>query len=257
MLIKLRWVRNLWVILGIASLATAGAIVWWETNFLGISGSERGAYDDGLGKFTGNPSFPWKHAPGGQVQRSRDIVIVGITDSTFASINQHEPWRQRYGSFPYDRVLWADLFGYLKQVGAKGVVFDAVMDEPKSDLLGDIALGRQIETDRFPVYLGFSMLSGATPLPKQDIPFNRGPPAALLPTPEAAGAADAFPEEPSNEEVEKAKAARAYAFPIELKGGLQIPKFQTGPAGALYPIPAIEQGHRRRLRVRNGGPRAG
>ncbi|MBS1149124.1 MAG: adenylate cyclase [Myxococcaceae bacterium] len=261
LLIKLRFVRNLWVILGIASLATAGAIVWWETDFLGISGSERGAYDDGLGKFTGHPDFPWKYAPGGEVKRSKDIVIVGITDSTFASINQHEPWRQRYGSFPYDRVLWADLFGYLKEVGAKGIVFDAVMDESKSDILGDIALGKQIETDQIPVYLGFGMLSGATPLPRQEIPFNRAPPGKPEPAPEklpggeaAPGdpfAEDTFPEEPTPEEAARAtqarlvelrvKAARAYAFPVEAKGGLKVPRFEEGPVGPQYPLPAIEQ----------------
>ncbi len=258
LLIKLRFVRNLWVILGIASIATAGAIIWWQMNFLGISGSERGAYDDGLGKFTGNTDFPWKHAPGGQVQRSKDIVIVGITDSTFAAINQHEPWRQRYGSFPYDRVLWADLFGYLKEVGAKAIIFDAVMDESKSDVLGDMALGKQIETDRMPVYLGFTMLSGATPLPRQEIPVNRGPPGPPEPVPEKApGGPDApsteetFPEEPSPEELSKQqaarqvelriKAARAYAFPVEMKGGLEIPKFDDGPVGPQYPLPAIEQ----------------
>ena len=255
LLIKLRFIRNLWVILGIASLATTGAIVWWETDFLGISGSERGAYDDGLGKFTGNPNFPWKHAPGGQVQRSKDIVIVGITDSTFASINQYEPWRQRYGSFPYDRVLWADLFGYLHGVGARAIIFDAVMDESKSDVLGDLALGKQIEADRIPVYLGFGMLSGGTALPRQEIPVNRGPPGPPEPTPEALPGApsadDTFPEEPTAEEQLKAnearmvelrvKAARAYAFPIEMKGGLQIPKFEEGPVGPQYPLPAIAQ----------------
>lgn len=257
LLIRLRFVRNLWVILGIASLATTGAIVWWETNFLGISGSERGAYDDGLGKFTGNPAFPWKHAPGGAVTRSKDIVIVGITDSTFASINQHEGWRQRYGSFPYDRVLWADLFGYLKQVGAKAIIFDAVMDESKSDVLGDIALGKQIETDQIPVYLGFGMLSGAEPLPKQEIPVNRGAPGPPEPTPpsvpgtEEAPAEESFPEEPTPEELKKTqdakrvelrlKAARAYAFPVEMKGGLYVRKFEDGAIGAQYPLPAIDQ----------------
>lgn len=257
-LIRLRFVRNLWVILGVASIATTGAILWWETDFLGISGSERGAYDDGLSKFTGNPDAPWKWAPGGQVQKSKDIVIVGITDSTFASINQHEPWRQRYGSFPYDRVLWADLFAYLHGVGAKAIVFDAVMDENKSDLLGDIALGKQLEDDRIPLYLGFTMLSGAPPLPKQEVPVNRGPPGPKEPeppTPEKAGPeefpSDEFPEEPSPEEVAKqkaaklaelrVKAARAYAFPVEVKGGLSVPKFEDGTDGPLHPLPAIEQ----------------
>ena len=256
LLIQLRFVRNLWVILGIASVATTFAIVWWETDFLGISGSERGAYDDGLSKFTGNPDTPWKYAPGGEVQRSKDIVIVGITDSTFSSINQHEPWRQRYGSFPYDRILWADLFGYLKEAGAKAIIFDAVMDESKSDILGDMALGKQIETDRIPVYLGFSMLSGATSLPKQEVPVNRGPPGPPEPMPEKAPTDeafpdDAFPEEPSPEEQAKLreakqvelrmKAARAYAFPVEFKGGLTIKTFEEGPVGPQYPLPAIEQ----------------
>lgn len=259
-LIRLRFVRNVWVILGIASIATALAILGWETDFLGIHDSERGAYDDGLSKFTGNPDAPWKWAPGGKVEKSKDIVIVGITDSTFASINQHEPWRQRYGSFPYDRMLWADTFAYLHQAGAKGIVFDAVMDENKSELLGDIAFGNQIRDDRIPVYLGFTMLSGAPALPKQAIPVNRGPPEAPPPEPpkgadapgqEADPFAEAFPEEPTPEEAAKQKAAklaelrekaaRAYAFPIEMKGGLSIPKFEDGTDGPQHPLPAIEQ----------------
>jgi adenylate cyclase len=247
---RLRFGRNLVLIIAVCSLATLAAALWWEFDFLSIHDAERGAYDDGLNKFTGNPQFPWKYAPGGQVTRSSDIVIVAIDDATFGAIAQHEPWRQRYGSFPYDRVLWADTFAYLKKVGAKAIVFDAVMEGAKSDPTGDLALGKQVEADGIPLYLGFTAVAGAPPLPKVDQPTNRAaptPPAPQAPSEkkgEEAFADDAFPEEPTAEALQAKvaelalRAAKAYAFPVETSG-LQVPAFDAS-SGPAYPLIAIE-----------------
>jgi len=179
----------------ISLIATTFATLWWKFDVLGITDDERGAYDNGLTQFTGATALPWRLVPGSAVTKSKDIVVVGIDDDTFAAINDHEPWRQRYGSFPYDRVLWADVFSYLNQVGAKAIVFDAVMDVPKPDPTGDLALGETIKKDGIPFYLGFAMTAGVPALPKVDEPKNRyvqppPPPPPPEPAPEPA------PEEP-------------------------------------------------------------
>ena len=267
-LIRLRFERNVWLILAVSSLATSAAWAWWTFDVLGIHDSERGAYDGGLKQFTGNPDIPWKWAPGGGVKKSTQIIIVGITDSTFVAIDRHGPWRMHYGSFPYDRILWAEMFSYLKKVGAKAIIFDAVMEGSKSDIVGDIALGKALEDDGIPLYLGFTVVPSAAEdaLPKEEHPVNRLPPkpkppsAAVDPKKEEAAPADEeFPEEPSPEQAGKlqqekltelkTRAAKAYAFPVDV-AGLEIPKFDlpTGftdeellTLGEPHPMVAIEQ----------------
>jgi adenylate cyclase len=255
---RLRFERNVLLIIAVASLATSAAWLWWNFDVLGIHDAERGAYDGGLKQFTGNPSVPWKWAPGGRVEKSKDIIIIGIDDKTFTAIERHPPWLQRYGSFPYDRVLWADVFTYLKKAGAKAIVFDAVMEGAKADPLGDIALGEALEDQGIPLYLGFTVASSEA-LPKEDAPANRPPPSpklkVVLPdkTEKPGDAAEEeFPEEPTPEEAKRLleaklvelrkRAAKAYAFPVEFKGGLEVPPFEAIPGASdkdLPPAPMV------------------
>lgn len=248
--IALRFTRNWLVMLGVSLLATSLSFVWWHFDLLEISDDERAAYDDGVKKFTGKSWFPW-----GRVKKSDDIIIVAIDDKTFAEIESLEGLRQRYGSWPYDRVIYADVFEYLHQAGAKQILFDAIVDNIKGDGTGDLALGQTLVEHGIPLYLGFNVSATAPALPKVDEPVNhppvRKPVPALPPVNEAPtgtpGAAppEEFPSEefpsdefPSDEapadgglgeaaakklEERLAANARVYAFPVEVKGGLTLP----------------------------------
>ncbi|MCA2978902.1 MAG: CHASE2 domain-containing protein, partial [Myxococcaceae bacterium] len=138
--IALRFARNWLVMLGVSALATALSFVWWQNDALEISDDERAAYDDGVKKFTGKAWFPW-----GAVKRSDDVVIIAIDDKTFRDVEALEGLRRRYGAWPYDRVIYADVFEYLSRAGAKMVLFDAVIDDRRSDGTGDLALGQTVE----------------------------------------------------------------------------------------------------------------
>ncbi|MBI5497741.1 MAG: CHASE2 domain-containing protein [Deltaproteobacteria bacterium] len=242
-LIALRF-RRLWkVMLVISALATAGAWAWWVTDFLGISGDELGAYDDGLGQFNNVWWFP-----PGQWDRAEDIVIVAIDDASFADIAAFGPWRDRYGSWPYDRIIYSDVLEYLGQAGARLVVFDATLDEPKSDISGDLKFGETVGRVKIPFHMGFNVVPGVEALPKVE-PVNRlgppPPPPEPAPAPVAAGKdakEEEFPSEdfPTEEapdpaaqakarqealEKVRARAAAAFAFPVETAGGLEPKTF--------------------------------
>lgn len=255
--------------LGVSTLATALSFVWWQFDVLEISDDERSAYDDGVKKFTGKAWFPW-----GAVKKSDDIIIVAIDDKTFKEIEELEGLRQRYGSWPYDRVIYADLFEYLHQAGAKQIIYDAILDNAKGDGTGDLALGQTLTELGLPLYLGFNVSATANPLPKVEAPVNHPPlqkkPAPLPPieAPAAPAGEEDFPEESFPEEaavdagvsVEDAAQklatrleanARVYAFPVEVRGGLQLPTLpeveevdgndqKTGRLLPANPVPTID-----------------
>lgn len=246
--ISLRFTRNWLVMVGVSLLATLISFVWWQYDLLEISDDERSAYDDGVKKFTGKPWFPW-----GAVKQSDDIIIVAIDDKTFKEVEELEGLRQRYGSWPYDRVIYADLFEYLHQAGAKQIIFDAILDNMKGDGTGDLALGQTLTENAIPLYLGFNVSATARPLPKVETPVNHPPlqkavkplePVKTAPTPGAEEElpseefpSEEFPSEPGDAGVDPARAeaeakkqeeklaasARMYAFPVEVKGGLTLP----------------------------------
>jgi adenylate cyclase len=251
----LRLRRSWQVMLVIATTATGIGWAWWTYDVLGITGDELNSYDSGLEKFTNKSWFP-----AGRSKRADDIVIVAIDDKTFIDIKTFAPWRTRYGSWPYDRVLWADVFEYLKAAGAKEIIFDATLDEPKSDITGDLALGQTLTEQGIPLYLGFNVIPKVDPLPKVE-PVNLPPIAARPAAVEAAdgGATevpdDAFDEPKVEDAAAKsarlAKVAQVYAFPVETRGGLTLQTLpgvtQTNEHGAetgtlpTFPVPPIEQ----------------
>jgi adenylate cyclase len=252
--IALRFSRNWLVMLGVSLIATTLSFVWWNFDLLEISDDERAAYDDGVKKFTGKAWFPW-----GKVTRSDDIVIVAIDDKTFAEIEALEGLRQRYGAWPYDRVIYADVFEYLHQAGAKQILFDAILDNMKGDGTGDLALGQTLTEHGIPLYLGFNVSPTAPPLPKVEAPVNHPPVRKAVPAlapvkdpapgKEGTDAPEEFPSEefppeefPSDDgasaaspdagaddaaakklEARLADNARVYAFPVEVRGGLSLP----------------------------------
>ncbi len=261
-LMWLRFRRQALVMLGLSTVATIAAGAWWETDQFNISDSERGAYDDGLKKFTGNTKLFAQLVGMGRVNKSQDIVIIGIDDRSFADIDANDGWRTQYGSFPYDRKIWADVISYLDDMGAKAVIFDSVMDTRHSDATGDMALGEVIGQRNVPVYLGFATSPGAAPLGAVEAPEVRLPqkkaakPANDAATVDAGEESFDFPEEPSAEELAKAKeaelvarrtrAAKAFSFPIRYEGGLSAAAIPAAPGGdteeiAQYPIPSIPE----------------
>ncbi|GMU58649.1 MAG: hypothetical protein AMXMBFR34_04120 [Myxococcaceae bacterium] len=278
-LITLRFRRTWPVMLGLALFATALGYVWYHFDLLELSDDERNAYDDGVKKFTGKSWFPW-----GKVPRTDDILVVAIDDKTFIDVKTNPQWVLRYGAWPYDRVIYADVFEYLKDAGAKLIVFDATIDESKPDPTGDIALGQTVKDKGIPLYVGFNVIPKVDPLPRVTAVNH----PAVTPTPEPAaadagdaaasadaGAVEEFPaeeefpteeefpsegesasgdapkvEDPAKKAARLERVATLYAFPVETRGGLELPKLapvptfdETGqPSGELpvYPVPAIE-----------------
>lgn len=198
LLINLRLGRSWPVMLAIALFATGVGYLWWRFDVFSISDDERNAYDNGLKKFTGKAWFPWGNKP-----RNPDIIIVAIDDKTFNDIAAFEPWREKYGSWPYTREIYADIFEYIHACGAKQIIFDATLDEPK-DLIGDQKFAAAIKDNGIPFYFGFNVTPLGVDLPKVEKPVNRLPPAGPPPpqpevdagAPEPAGAQE-FPEEPA------------------------------------------------------------
>ncbi len=262
-LLWLRFKRRLPLMFALSLVATVCAGAWWENDQFNISDAERGAYDDGLKKFTGNDK-PFSKALGiGKVFKSKDIIIIGIDDRSFAEIDANDSWRTLYGSFPYDRKIWADVITFLDKQHAKAVIFDSVMDTRHADITGDIALGQTMYAVELPVYVGFATTPGAKPLGKVEAPEARLHHLAALERdlelPDAGQATDAdtfdFPPELTPEEAaakkeadlaeQRHQAAQAYAFPIIVKG-LELPKIPPPPGGSgdellEYPVPAISE----------------
>lgn len=260
-LIRLRLSRIWLVMLLLATIATGFAATWWQFDVMEISDDERGAYDDGLKAFTlpkrAVLKFVQEKFGLGKLVRSQDVVIVALDDATMTQVSESAGLSQRYrASLPFDRIIWADLVTYLARAGAKGVVFDMVMNEA-ADGTGDLALTEALEATKMPVFLGFNTSVTATALPKVEATMLRPlgpmprPPQKVVPEGE-------FPEEPTAaEQAALAKqaaadrilwAARAYAMPISVTG-LGTPAFpdlldpdpKGGPDKVLpsYPMPAM------------------
>lgn len=261
-LIKLRFIRSLVPMLVISALGTGIGWLWWERDLFSIQDDERGAYDDGMKAFVDK----WYFAPG-VPKLSDDIVIIAIDDATFDAVAKTPAWRARYGAWPYDRRIWADVMQYLAEAKAKALVFDATLDEPKADPTGDLAMQEVLEATGLPFYAGFNFISGVEPLPKVT-PKNRLPvqlgasPVDAVAQADAGAAAAAgdeeFPDELSPEEQAEAEkkaleaslqlrrelAAAAYAFPVEAVG-LEVPRaapvqMADGTERETHPVPAIE-----------------
>jgi adenylate cyclase len=241
LLIRLRLARLWYVMLAVSAVGTAAGYAWWHFDVLDMSGDELASYDDGLKRFNNQWWFPW-----GQRSKSKDIVLVAIDDKSFGDISAFGPWRDRYGSWPYDRIIWADVISYLSEAGAKVVVMDFTMSENKADITGDQKLGEAIAKAKMPVITGFNALAQVPALPKVETPTNRihKPQEAPPPEPEkkeeAGGGEEEFgefPSEPTPEEAAKAKAeeleklraaaAPAFAFPVEFEGGLEPTTFKA------------------------------
>jgi adenylate cyclase len=263
-LIRLRFGRSWLLMLLLSTIATGFAAVWWEFDVMEISDDERGAYDDGLKAFTlpKRAALKWvqENLGLGKLVRSKDVMIIALDDATMTDVAATPPLATRYGtSLPYDRVVWADLVSYLSKVGAKGVVFDMVFNEPR-DGTGDIALAEALSGSEMPVLFGFNTSVTAPPLPKVEAADTIVLPLGPLPAPPVKEVPEGeFPEDPTPEEqaaiAKKAEADRliwaskAYTMPVVYNGGLEVPQFpkeedrdEKGNVKqelSAYPMPAM------------------
>ncbi len=221
----------------ICGVATGLAYAWWHFDFAQMSDDERNAYDDGLKKFADKWWFP----PASRRATTRFWRCSSIDDAGCSRPSPSSPWRERYGSWPYDRVIWSDVLDYLSEAGARIVVMDVTLSEPKSDVTGDLALGESIAAASMPTIMGFNALQHMPVLPKVEVPLNRihvATPPKPPPEPAVSDGGDTgefpddttFPDEKDTAAVETAHqamvsarrngAAIAYAFPVKLEGGL-------------------------------------
>jgi adenylate cyclase len=257
--------RRIWrALFGLSLLGTLVATLWWRFDVLQISDNERSAYDDGLSAFTLPKRELLKYAQRrfglGKPHRSEEVVVVALDDATMSLVAGSEGLRERYGAnLPFDRRIWADLVRFLSRAGARLVVFDMVMNEQSSDGTGDLALADALRASKTPVLLGFNTSATAAPLPKVEATMQR--PVGPMPAPPVKETPEGeFPEAPTPEEQKALDAqaaatrlewaAKAYALPVTVAGGLELPSFPTEAdrdeqgnpletERAHYPMPAL------------------
>jgi adenylate cyclase len=222
-IIRLRFARAWWIMLIVAALATGVAVLFWQLDLFGIHGQELGAYDSGL-------SF-WTRAPA----ESKDVVIVAIDDFTFAKVEENPTYKRAFGSWPYSRRIWANVYDQLAKDGARAVIFDATMTEGNSDPGADDNMVAAIEQTRLPVYVGVSVIAGGRELPVVKAANRFGPVAKKAPEPPKKD--EGFDEGGFEEETEKkpegedlGHAAQAITFPVEWTGGLAPATVPPDPA---------------------------
>jgi adenylate cyclase len=239
-LLRLRLGRSWLIMLLLSVVATLFAAVWWEFDVLEISDDERGAYDDGLKAFT----LPKRDALKlfqektglGKVVRSGDIVILALDDQTMTGVAATPALRDLYGAnLPFDRFIWANTVRYLAAAGARGVVFDMVMNEPATSGSGDLEFARALQESSMPVVLGFTSSPRAAPLPQVDAPTLARPVGPMPAPPVKETPEGEFPEEPTPEELAAQArqaeahridwAAKSYAVPVEFVAPLEPQPF--------------------------------
>ncbi|HEX8700330.1 MAG TPA: hypothetical protein VF815_15895, partial [Myxococcaceae bacterium] len=72
--LRLRLRNHLWLMLGIAALATALAALCWHAGLMWLPNLERALYDSALTTFT--------HRKGSSPLQSKDIVVVAIDQTS-------------------------------------------------------------------------------------------------------------------------------------------------------------------------------
>ncbi len=253
-LIRLRAGRSWWLMLLLATVSTLFAAVWWEFDVMEISDDERNAYDDGLKAFV-TPKrdlliYAQEHFGLGRLERSQDVLVVALDDYTMTEVARSQALRQRYGSnLPYDRVVWADLYSYLAQAGARVVAFDMVMNEPSSDGTGDLAFAQALDDFETPLIMSYNTSATAPQVPAVEAPDFTRPLGKMPRPPEKETPEGEFPEDPTPEELAAAEvfmearrlewAARAYAVPVTFSGGLEAPPFSEDEDEPSYPMAAV------------------
>ncbi len=147
----------MWLLLLIISIvSTVGAIIMQKYDLFGVEGQELGAYDGGLSFWTN------------KVERSKNVTLVLIDEKTFSAIDRQEVHRSKFGTWPYQRNIWAYLLNYFMECGARAVVFDFIMTEETNgdpDMLNSLA---ELRSHQIPFYSAFDFDVERPELPKVD-----------------------------------------------------------------------------------------
>ncbi|PTL78782.1 CHASE2 domain-containing protein [Vitiosangium sp. GDMCC 1.1324] len=152
LLLRLR--HHLPQMLGVAVLSTAVAAACWLLGWLGLPALERALYDRALTTFTRSRGL------------SPDIVVVAIDQTSLNGVRDNPTYARDFGTYPWNRGLWARVMEELAHHGARAVLFDGVMDERSTGAEPDFA--RVLRDTGLPVYLGVATHPRAAPLPKVD-----------------------------------------------------------------------------------------
>lgn len=220
----LRLRRTAWVMLLVSVISTAGAAGIYQMGWFGIADQETGAYDSGLAAWT-QPR-----------ERSRDILIVAIDDRSIEELAANPSYAREFGGLPYRRGLWAKVFPWLSERGARAIVFDGTFVASSTDPSDDYNLVQSVTQNRVPLYVGAQWSAKADPLPAVEAENAVRLPLAPLAPVRPAGAAppedDGFTEDapaaPVTDAERQSRAARALAFPVEARG-IELPANPSDP----------------------------
>lgn len=227
--------RQHWkLVLILGALATGLAATVFQLDLFGIGDAERGAYDSGLQAFTADNSAgasqsAWQRFSGlfkKKPKKSDDIVVIAIDDATFIGVSKDAWMRTQYGSWPYSRNIWAQVFQYLHDHGARAVVFDAALDETSTNQQDDREMARIIGKTGLSFAAGFSVTADP------NVPSLPAVEAVNQLTAKELPDVQVTEDDPFGEAVQKDAAvvttlpddvvAKALAFPVRTEGGFQL-----------------------------------
>jgi adenylate cyclase len=222
-------------------LATAStAVALSAARLPGVRYAEDAAYDLRLTTFSPHPA------------RERDLVILGVDDTTVQGLRANESYARAWGNWPYARSLWARVVTHLEAMGARAVVLDFTMDEQSTDRGQDAVLREAIAQLHIPVALGYAVnvpSQNGEPLPavtarnwtvqhraprarvKSDDPFAPPEGTEAPPTPELVASVLAFPVQ---------SADRLPDLAVDLPGAPRTMRHPVPPVGPLLDVvPAL------------------
>lgn len=163
-LIRMRMARHRRLNLTIALLFTVAVTAAWLGNWFFIREVELTSYDKALKLLTR------------EQKRSDKVVVLAVDDFTLQYVSNSRELRDQLGSWPFARVVWAEVIDYLARDGAKALVFDLVMDE-RGSAQHNVAMAEAMRASKLPVYVGVAIAPREREedtLPRV-VPYNRLP----------------------------------------------------------------------------------
>lgn len=156
-----------WAIVVFTMAATLAAVLSYRLNWFGVADQEVGAYDGGLNFWTKNASDSWDFWAK-KPAMSKDIVIIAIDEKTLLEIESNPQYKAKFGTWPYNRDIWAWIFQYLDQKAhPKAIVFDALLTNQTKNTNQMIA---SIKNSKTPILVGFTFATNGMDLPKVLVP---------------------------------------------------------------------------------------